>query len=206
MLRSLEKRPRNLTVAARYVTFEPSTPLLDGRSEARRRTWGHPPYDVRQNSRSLIIIPVYGHADERIAWLQTFKQHRPVDVVKDSDDPVSVEGIQYGARMPFVSVISNDFQNDRLTASPPESHDRAFGFHLMLDSHPPSIDSIIDSTPELRRDCRIHPNTRRRLTHWRSPMAPFLAERYPKRAPSGQSQQQCCTEEKRVAPHTVPSG
>jgi hypothetical protein len=58
--------------------------------------------------------------------------------------------------VPFVIAMSNDFQNDRLIASLAESDDRALGLYLVLDSYAPILDSIVDSTPEFRRDCRVH--------------------------------------------------
>jgi hypothetical protein len=92
VLRSLEKRLRNSTVVARCATFERPALLLGG-GRAGRRMRGHPPDDVGQNARRPIVIPVYGHADERLTWLETFKQHRPVEAVEHSDDPISVEGL-----------------------------------------------------------------------------------------------------------------
>jgi hypothetical protein len=52
---------------------------------------------------------------------QPFKQHGALDGVIDSDNPVTLERIEYFSRFPFVSPIPDNLQHDLLVIALAES-------------------------------------------------------------------------------------
>jgi hypothetical protein len=55
----------------------------------------------------------------------------------------------------------------------PERQDRTLGLHLALDNDLPSVDPILDPTPDLRQICRVHSE---RLTMAPTNIAPVKAD------------------------------
>jgi hypothetical protein len=97
VLRCLTKRRRNVTISVRCKTLEALAPLLHRRGSARSRTRRHPPDDVGQNPGGLVVASVHGHAGERVARFQALEQHRPITMLKDAHDALSIESTQHVA-------------------------------------------------------------------------------------------------------------
>ena len=76
---------------------------------------------LRQDVDGFVVSPAQSEPCQGIARRETFEQHRAIITLQHARDTVTVEGPRDVSRLPFVSSLPDQLENDRLTSAPTES-------------------------------------------------------------------------------------
>ena len=99
---------------------------------------------LRQDVDGFVVSPVQCEPCQGIARRETFEQHRAIITLQNARDTVTAESPCNLSRLPFVSSLLDQLENDRLTSAPAESEERLLGVARLFHRDRPSASAFLE--------------------------------------------------------------